>query len=75
MRRYTTISVLKEVKDLLAKDKGDMDWSSFLLDLYREAKRGRAKESFNELRRLLSDEDLESVIKSSEEFRRRFRFR
>jgi hypothetical protein len=66
---------LKEVKDLLAKDKGDMDWSSFLLDLYREAKRGRAKESFNELRRLLSDEDLESVIKSSEEFRRRFRFR
>jgi len=73
--RYVTISVLKEVKDLLAREKGDRDWSSFLLDLYREAKRNGAKESFNELRELLSEEDLENIIKSGEEFRRGFRLR
>ncbi len=75
MGRYATISVLREVKELLEKEKGSQDWSEFLLRLYREARTLRARKAFEELRQLLSEENLEEVIKSSKEFRGGFRLR
>ena len=75
MGRYVTISVLREVKELLEREKGDRDWSRFLLELYREARASRAKAAFEELRRLLSEEDLEEISRSSREFRRGFKLR
>jgi len=73
LSRYVTISVLREVKELLSREKGDRDWSSFLLELYREARRGRAKEAFSELRDILVPEDLENIARTSGEFREGFR--
>ncbi len=73
MKRYATISVLREVKEILEKHKGDQDWSSFLLKLLTEARELKARVSFEELRRTLSDEDLEGVLRSSKEFRERFK--
>ena len=75
MGKYATISVLREVKELLEKEKGGMDWSEYLLKLYREARLAEARASYEELRRLLSEEDLESILESSREFRRGFRLR
>lgn len=75
MKKYATISVLREVKELLEKEKKGRDWSKFLLELYREAKTSRARMAFEELKRLLSEEDLEEILKSSSEFRRRFKLR
>jgi len=72
LRKYVTISVLREVKELLEKEKGDRDWSMFLLELYREAKISKAKRAFEELRRLLDEKDLKDIVRSSMEFRRRF---
>ncbi|MCC6054196.1 MAG: hypothetical protein LM589_02630 [Thermosphaera sp.] len=75
MKKYVTISVIKEVKDLLERDKGRRDWSSYLLELYRKVKEAEAESSFNELRKLLSREDLERILESSREFRERFKLR
>jgi len=75
LRKYVTISVLREVKELLEGEKGDRDWSEFLLELYREAKTARARTAFEELRRLLSEEDLERMSESGREFRRGFKLR
>lgn len=75
MRKYATISVLREVKELLEKEKKNRDWSGFLLELYREAKASRASRAFEELRHLLSEEDLEGMLESSKEFRRGFKLR
>jgi hypothetical protein len=75
VKKYVTISVTKEVKDLLERDKGRRDWSSYLLELYRKVKEAEAESSFNELRKLLSREDLERILESSREFRERFKLR
>ena len=75
MRKYVTISVLREVKEVLERDKGDRDWSDYLLRLYTEVKELRARVAFEELRRLLSEEELEGVLRSSREFRERFGLR
>jgi hypothetical protein len=75
VKKYVTISVIKEVKDLLERDKGRRDWSSYLLELYRKVKEAEAESSFNELRKLLSREDLERILESSREFRERFKLR
>ena len=75
MRKYVTISVLREVKELLEKEKKNRDWSEFLLELYREAKTSRAKRAFEELKRLLDEKDLEEIVKSSIEFRRGFKLK
>jgi predicted CopG family antitoxin len=66
---------LKEVKELLEKDRGNSDWSEYLLRLYNEVKELRARLALEELRRLLSDEELDEILKSSKEFRERFRLR
>ncbi len=72
MRKYATISVLREVKELLKKEKRNRDWSEFLLELYREAKVAKARIAFEELRRLIEERELEEILRSSREFRERF---
>jgi predicted CopG family antitoxin len=75
LKKYATISVLKDVKEVLGKEKGDRDWSNFLLGLLTELKELRARVAFEELRRTLDAEDLERILKSSEEFRKGFTLR
>jgi len=72
---YSTISLPKKIKEILDKDKGDMDWGEYLLRLYREAKEKRRREAFEKLRRALSEEDLERILREHEKFRKEFRFR
>lgn len=75
MVKYSTISVPKEVKRILEKEKGDREWGAFLLSLYEDAKRVRAKEAFQKLSELLTDEELDSITHSSREFREKFSLR
>jgi predicted CopG family antitoxin len=75
LRKYVTISVLREVKELLDRDRGGSDWSEYLLRLYNEVKELRARLALEELRRLLSNEELDEILRSSREFRERFRLR
>lgn len=75
MSRYSTISVLREVKELLEREKGDKDWSNFLLELYREARASKSRSAFERLRQLLTEEDLNSIERSSGEFREGFELR
>jgi len=75
LRKYVTISVLREVKELLDRDREGSDWSEYLLRLYNEVKELRARLALEELRRLLSDEELDEILRSSREFRERFRLR
>jgi hypothetical protein len=66
---------LREVKELLDRDRGGSDWSEYLLRLYNEVKELRARLALEELRHLLSDEELDEILRSSREFRERFRLR
>lgn len=75
MKRYATISVPADVKELLQKAKGGDEWGKFLLDLYAEVKRLRGKKAFEELANTLTDEDLKDIRESSREFRERFTLR
>ncbi|AFH42138.1 hypothetical protein FFONT_0146 [Fervidicoccus fontis Kam940] len=43
--------------------------------LYREAKRSKAEEAFNKLRKIISSEDLGGIERSSREFREGFKLR
>ena len=71
-RKYSTISVPIEVKELLEKEKGDMEWGEWLLKLREE----RGKRAFEILaREMLAPADLEAAVASSKKFRREFRFR
>ncbi|BEP17306.1 hypothetical protein PYJP_06580 [Pyrofollis japonicus] len=75
MDSYVTISVRREVKKLLERDKGDKNWSEYLLELYKEAKQAKARQAFEHLVQLLNDKDLEEIEKASRDFRKRFRLR
>jgi predicted CopG family antitoxin len=75
LSRYASISVLREVKELLEREKGNKDWSNFLLELYMEAKSSKSRSAFEKLRRLLTEEDLNNIEKSSKEFREGFELR
>ena len=75
MSKYATISVPVEVKKRLEEMKGDKEWGEFLLDSCTESQRLKGKKAFEELRRLLTDEDLEAIRKSSKEFRENFKLR
>jgi len=75
LSRYSTISVPEEVKKALERAKGEKDWGDFLLDLYTEADMARRIKAFEKLVEMFSDEDLESIIKSSREFREGLKFR
>jgi len=75
LSKYSTISVPEEVKKVLGQAKGEKEWGDFLLDLYTEADRARRIRAFEKLVEKLSDEDLESVLKSSRDFRESLEFR
>lgn len=75
LREYETISVPAEVKRILEKAKGKHEWGKFLLNLYTEMEMARSRKAFDQLARLLTDEDLEAVLESNKEFRERFMFR
>jgi len=75
LKRYATISVPADVKNLLEKAKGRDEWGKFLLDLYAEVERLKRKEAFEELANTITDEDLKAILESSKEFRERFAFR
>jgi hypothetical protein len=75
LSKYATISVPIEVKKRLEELKGDKEWGEFLLDSCIEGQRLKGKKAFEELRKLLTDEDLEAIRKSSKEFRENFKLR
>ncbi|MEM2213208.1 MAG: antitoxin VapB family protein [Candidatus Nezhaarchaeales archaeon] len=75
MTKYATISVPVEVKKVLEKAKGDMEWGVFILRLYTEVQRLRGMRAFEELIKTLSEDDLKAIAESSREFRERFTFR
>lgn len=74
MSKYATISVPVDVKERLEKAKGNKEWGEFLLELYTERRLLKSKKAFEELASLLTDEDLKSMVESSEEFREKFTF-
>ncbi len=75
MRKYTTIRVPVEVKKRLQIIKGNKTWGDFLLEKYSDSQQLKGKEAFDELRRLLSKEDIEAIRESSKEFREKFALR
>jgi predicted CopG family antitoxin len=75
LSKYATISVPVEVKKKLEKLKGDKEWGEFLLETCTEGQRLKGKKAFEELRELLTDEDLEAIRESSKEFRENFKLR
>jgi predicted CopG family antitoxin len=74
MSKYVTISVPVDVKKRLEKAKGEKEWGEFLLELYTERRLLKSKRAFEELSNLLSDQDIDSMAESSEEFREKFSF-
>lgn len=75
MNRYSTISVPEEVKARLEESKGDMEWGEYLLELVEEAENAKRQRAYRELRKLLSDEDIENIRESSRKFREEFKLR
>lgn len=75
MSKYATISVPVEVKKRLEKAKGEKEWGEYLLEMCTEGQRLKGKKAFEELRQLLSKEDLKAIRESSKEFRENFKFR
>ena len=73
--RYATISVPVEVKKRLEKAKGKKDWGAFLLEMCTETQRLKSKKAFDELTKLLTEEDLNAIEGSSREFREKFALR
>jgi len=72
LSRYFTIPVPREVRELLERERGDKDWSDSLLDLRREAEASRPRLAFEKLRQLLTEEGINSIERSSREFREGF---
>ena len=75
MNKYATISVPIEIKKRLEKAKGEKEWGEFLLEMCTEGQRQKGNKAFEELRQLLSKEDLKAIRESSKEFRENFKLR
>ena len=75
MNKYATISVPIEIKKRLEQAKGKKEWGEFLLEMCTEGQRQKGKKAFEELRQLLSKEDLKAIRESSKEFRENFKLR
>jgi len=75
LSKYATISVPVEVKKRLEKAKGEKEWGEYLLEMCTEGQRLKGKKAFEELRQLLSKEDLKAIRESSKEFRENFKLR
>jgi len=61
MKRYATISVPIEIKAILEKAKGKKTWADYLSEECSEWQLVKGKKAFQELRQLLSKEDLEAI--------------
>jgi hypothetical protein len=72
---YATISVPLEVKKRLQQLKGEKEWGEFLVETCTATQQLRSKKALNELRKLLTKQDLEALRQSSKEFRENFKFR
>ena len=75
MSKYATISVTVEVNIRLEELKGEKEWGKFLLESCTEGHKVKSKKAFEELRQLLSKEDLKAMRESSKEFRENFALR
>ncbi|MCW4050760.1 MAG: hypothetical protein NWE89_13600 [Candidatus Bathyarchaeota archaeon] len=74
MRKYSTISVPIEVKEMLKKKKGERNWGEYLFELFMVAERTKKDQAFNELIKLLDENDLRKIEESSKSFREDFIF-
>ncbi|MEM2135253.1 MAG: hypothetical protein QXR19_08555 [Candidatus Jordarchaeaceae archaeon] len=72
---YSTIPVPVEIKKILEEAKGEEEWGKFLLELYIEAKKLKAKKAFQKLAKKLTEEELENILESSKEFREGFKLK
>ncbi len=75
MSKYATISVPIEIKKRLEQAKGEKEWGEFILEMCTEGQRQKGKKAFEELRQLLSKDDLKAIRESSKEFRENFKLR
>ncbi len=75
MGKYSTISVPEDVKTILEKRKGDKEWGEYLIEIYEAAEEERRRRAFEKMREMLTEEDYESMRRSSEGFRERLRLR
>ena len=75
LNKYATISVPVEVKKRLEELKGKKEWGEFLLESCTERHILKGKKAFEELRQILSKEDLKAMRESSKEFRENFKLR
>jgi predicted CopG family antitoxin len=75
LSKYATISVPVEVKKRLEEMKGEKNWGEFLLETCTEGQKVKSKKALEELRKILTKEDLENIRQSSKEFRENFKFR
>ncbi len=75
LNKYATISVPVEVKKRLEELKGEKEWGEFLLTSCTEGHILKGKKAFEELRQLLSKDDLKAMRESTKEFRENFKLR
>lgn len=75
MRRYTTIAVSVEVKEMLEKLRGNRDWSTFLRELVEENLRLKRVLAARKLQSRFNERIAEHVTESSEALRRGLRLR
>jgi predicted CopG family antitoxin len=70
LSKYATISVPVEVKKRLEEMKGKKEWGEFLLEMCTEWQRLKGKKAFEELRQLLTEEDLKPCASLSRNLER-----
>jgi hypothetical protein len=75
MKDYSTISVPREVKAELDTMRKEREWGEFLLELGKESKRLKSLRAFSKLSDMVSDEELDRIRDSSENFREDFMLR
>ena len=75
LSKYATISVPTEIKKRLEEKKGQKEWGEFLLDIITESEQLRGKSAFEELRKLVTEEDIAVMRTSSKEFRENFKLK
>jgi len=72
MAKMTTISIREDVKKRLDRMRKGKDWNSFLLELAEKADRYEKAKAIEELREMLSDEELSRIAEESRAFRKSF---
>lgn len=75
MMSKTTITIRSEVKALLEKLKGGKSWDEFLLEVYYFLTRKERIAALRELKKIVSDEDLEYLEKNLGEVRVKWKFK